>query len=131
MDRIPGTDLPDTALHRASLWFNRFSGLEDGGPPQERTWREVRELHERVLAECHLEGKITADEIREGAQYYGDNIVDGMFGPVCVTVLTPVGQIDVGVMLRSLWLDGLMHGIALRDGKRGLSNAEIIERAAQ
>lgn len=120
---IPGTDVPDTAIHRASLWVNALAGHQEGGPPQPLTWDQVQERHTRLIEACGMAGKVTAEDIRESSAYYGDT-ASAVF-PVGLTIVTPFGDIDLSIMFRSVWCDGLLHGIAVRDGKRGLSNAEI------
>lgn len=124
MSKIPGTRVDDNALHRASLWLAAFQGTQEGGPVAYSREEEAAE-HDRLADECHVDG-LTGADIQEGADFYSVNFAVMMLGSAArVVVVGPTGTLDLLAMIRVVWIDGLRHGIATRDGKRGLSNTEI------
>lgn len=122
---IPGTRVPDNALHRASLWLEDFKSTRDGKVKAVDQDTMVVEF-DQLIAACGLTG-VTGSDLFEGCIFYGDNFADSMFGRIGLIVTTQAGPATINDVLRSVWMDGLMHGIATRDGKRGLSNTEIEE----
>lgn len=122
-ERIAGTRVPDTAIHRASLW------LEEIKYPGRRENAELEGMDEEALRRF-LEGvglafRCSPDELTEAAKFYGTNLAVMLVGDVRIVVMTALGPVGVPTMMTSAWVDGFMHGAATVAGKRGLSNDEI------
>lgn len=124
--RIPGTRVPDTAIHRASMW------LEDLKFGERRAYTSQPESKEADFEEKFVEAtgvrSFTADEMREAAVYYGQNLRRMVLGDrLNIAMPSPTGEglIDADGIFISLWLDAFEHGIATGLGLRGLSNDEI------
>lgn len=127
MKRIPGTRVPDHAIHRASLWLEDLKygeGREDAKLQRmdDFTWRAF-------IEECDL--PVTVEQLQEAATYYGMNMLGMTLGNrVNVRIPAPDGDgfIDLHAIFASLWLDAFMHGAATAIGKSGLSNDEMRRR---
>lgn len=125
-DRILGTRVPDTPIHRASMWLE---DLKFGERRKEAGAEPMGELWQRFVTLS--EASFTPEQLQEAADYYGTNnaaVLTG--GRLEVTIPAPGGE---GVMFlrdifASLWADAFMHGHATAQGRRGLSNQEIAEQ---
>jgi hypothetical protein len=121
---ILGTRVPDTAIHRASMWMDdvkfgnrRFEASVEPMEEANFTWRAFIE---------ESGADFTVEELQEAAKYYGVNLYIGLTGgKVALTVTTPTGQMFLHDIFVSVWLDGFMIGYAAAKGKRGLSRAEM------
>lgn len=123
-DPIPGTRVPDTPIHRASMWLERFrfgdrrknAGVED---MEDDYWS-------KFIDQTGLEG-LDADDIEEAARYYGHNNVRMLVGNrLNVRIASPTGEgfMDLGSLFVSLWADAFAHGVVTAKGLSGLSNQE-------
>jgi hypothetical protein len=121
-DNIPGTHVPDHAIHRASMWLE---DLKFGERREYATPEVVGDTWEGFLRETEL--PVTVEQLQEAASYYGANMARMTLGNrVNFLVPVPGGQmVDAVAIFSSLWLDAFMHGVATAQGKRGLSNEEI------
>jgi hypothetical protein len=121
---IPGTRVPDTPIHRASLWledvkFGERRADADLGP------EEMGDTFQDFIDAA--EANFTVEQLREAATYYGDNMLHMMTGGrVDFLIPSPTGDgmIDGRGVFASLWLDAFMHGFATARGKIGKSNEE-------
>lgn len=124
---ILGTRVPDTPIHRASLW------LEDLKYPGRREDATVEDIEPGFVAEfirqCELRD-LTPEQIEEAARYYAMNAHRMLIGNrVMFTIPSPAGEGQTWFLtiLVSFWLDAWMHGVATAKGKRGRSNQEIAQ----
>lgn len=121
-DEIPGTRVPDTPIHRASLWLEQLKFAERAGVADEAEPMDAL-VYELLLRE--LDNGVTPEQLEEAAIYYGANLRQ-MFVPgrAEVIVQTPHGALDLRTMFVSAWLDGWMHGAVTQKGLRGESTEE-------
>lgn len=124
---IPGTRVPDTPIHRASMWVEDIK-FGEGRPdavepvPMGDTWEEF-------IKATGL--PITAEQLMEAASYYGSNNVRMLTGGrLDVVIPSPTGEgyIDLAAIFASLWADAFFHGVATAQGRTGLSNTESDQR---
>lgn len=126
-DRIPGTRVPDTPIHRASMWLEDLKygerRLGDAPLPMEVT---EDELYELLIRELELD--VTVEQLLEAADYYGTNLAVMLHGAFQIVVQTPDGRTISGAsMFISAWLDGWMHGAVTQKGLRGRSVREMLD----
>jgi hypothetical protein len=123
-EKIPGTRVPDTPIHRASMWLEYLKFRErrkDATAPEDMddaTW-------ETFVAATGA--NFTVEQMQEAAAYYGQNMLQMMLGGrVDFAIPSPTGKghISGRSAFASLWLDAFMHGYATARGKRGMSNLE-------
>lgn len=127
---IPGTRVPDTPIHRASMWLEEFRF----GDRREEAGTEVMEddYWERFIQETGLTG-LTPENIAEAAAYYGHNNIRMLTGGrLNVVIPNPHGEghLDLGAIFVSLWADAFCHGVATKAGKVGPSNQEKRDAAS-
>jgi hypothetical protein len=123
-NNILGTRVPDTPIHRASMW------LEELKFGEQREDAVVERLEDdfiaKLIRETGLEN-LTAEQVEEAATYYGVNNLHMLTGGrINVMIPSPTGEgtIDMVGIFVSLWLDAFSHGVATKAGKFGLSNQE-------
>ena len=127
-DRIPGTRVPDTPIHRASMWLEDLK-FGEGRATQKPQAVPMGDTWEDFIRETGI--PITVEQMKEAATYYGENMLRMTTGNrVNFAIPNPAGEgfIDGRGIFASLWLDAFMHGAATALGKTGLSNQEIAER---
>lgn len=124
---IPGTRVPDHAIHRASMWLEDVKFAERR--PDVEQIEQITDndaLWWIFIQETGL--PVTVEQLKESAHYYGLNMLRMTLGNR-VNVLMPApdgkGLIDLTTIFTSLWLDAFQHGVATAQGKRGLSNTEM------
>lgn len=122
--RILGTRVPDTPIHRASMWLEEFRF----GDRREEAETETMEdgYWQKFIQETGLLN-LTDDDISEAAHYYGINNLRMLTGGrINVLIPSPTGEghIDLAGIFVSLWADAFCHGVATKAGKVGLSNEE-------
>jgi hypothetical protein len=121
---ILGTRVPDTPIHRASMWLEEFrfgDRREEAG-----TERFDEDEWERFVQETALVG-VTGDNIQEAAIYYGLNNLHMLTGGRLEMVIpNPHGEghLSLSNIFISLWADAFAHGVATKAGKIGVSNEE-------
>lgn len=124
-ENILGTRVPDTPIHRASLWLEevKFGAHRTDAKPV-----EVEDQYfEDFIRKCKARN-LTREQMEEAAQYYGRNMLAMTMGRrVTFAIPSPTGEgmIDAAGVFISLWLDAFMHGYATAKGMSGRSNAEI------
>lgn len=128
-DKIPGTRVPDHAIHRASMWLEDVKFAErrpDVEVPEQITDDDA--VWWIFIEETGL--PVTVEQLKESAVYYGENMLRMTLGNrVNVMMPTPDGKgvMDLRAIFVSLWLDAFQHGVATALGKHGLSNTEMRE----
>jgi hypothetical protein len=125
-DKIPGTEVPDNAIHRASLWLER---LKFGDTYDERGGPELAEPDwwERFLLETGLHAVLEPDEIKAAANYYGESLASQLLGGrVSITIPNPAGEGWIGAqaIFATLWADAFMHGVATAQRRSAQTNEE-------
>jgi hypothetical protein len=119
-DRILGTVVPDTPIHRASMWLEE---LRFGERRREADMEEdSAEGFRRFIEATGL--PVTVEQLDEAVVYYATNHKQMFFGNMKVATNTKVGFLSMEAVLQSVWLDGFQHGVVTAQGKRGLSTAE-------
>jgi hypothetical protein len=123
MKTIPGTEVPDNVLHRASLWLEDRKFGDRAGVASEPELSEVKQHWSDLLDEFDV--PLTPDEVREGSFYYAQNWRRMVFAGMDVVIPTPDGNaLNLATLLQSLWLDAFEHGLAVAHGKSALSIEE-------
>jgi hypothetical protein len=124
-EKIAGTRVPDTPIHRASLWLEEIKyGARREDDPEIEPFE--LEFFVELIRQCELRD-LTPEQIKEAADYYGANMLAMTLGGR-VNVMVPApggGFMDFKSIFVSTWLDGWMHGVATKAEKVGLSNDEI------
>jgi len=124
-NRIPGTRVPDTPIHRASMWLE---DLRFGDRRRDAGVEAIRDDdYVRFIQECALLG-VTVENLKEASSFYGANNARMLTGGrLRVAIPSPTGEgiIDLASIFASVWLDAFMHGAATARGKVGMSNAEL------
>lgn len=123
-EKIPGTVVPDTAIHRASLFLERVK-FGDSFDRQTQPEMGGREFYEQITEQLELPHQ--PEDLVEASNYYARNFLRSVFGenPDTARIELSNGQVIPALLFfQSLWVDGYAHGAATRAGKRGLSNEE-------
>jgi hypothetical protein len=122
-EKIPGTRVPDTAIHRASMWLEylKFGDARRNAGVEKMT----DDTFELFVAAAQV--NFTAEQMKEAAQFYGLNMLQMTVGNrVNFMIPSPDGEglMDGRAVFASLWIDAFMHGVATARGKHGPSNLE-------
>lgn len=127
--KIPGTRVEDNRLHRASLWLEDFKRARDG-QLHGYTSEDFTAMAQELSDACGL--GVSGQEIVEAVDFYSENLRQMIFGKsLGISVVTPVGAMDLFDILRSVWVDGFEHGAATAAGLSGESNEEIARRGLE
>lgn len=109
LERDPVQDR--TPLDEASFYLERMKfGPTPGPSVKEVPAREKRAMMEALLREANV-GAMSGEELHTASVCYGHSIMRGVLQAESWGV--PLEQV-----LRELWLDGVMHGVALAAGLR-------------
>lgn len=114
MSYIPGTRVPDTPIHRASLWWEQLEfGGRDLSTPERMDAATAEALVEELVA------TYTAEQLHEAATYYGRNWAEMILGPN-----VGLAGVNANALFTSVWLDGFAHGAGTQARKYGTSRTE-------
>jgi hypothetical protein len=116
-DHIPGTSVPDTPIHRASLWLERVKFAERAFAATEAERMDDTDLDIFVRETGAL---FTPEQLHEAATYYGRSLARQMLGSrVSFQVPSPTGEGFIGPasLFATIWMDAFEHGVATALGK--------------
>lgn len=126
-EKILGTRVPETPIHRASLWLEDVKwGERRPDVDQIEQLKDEDSSYWVFIQETGL--PVTPEQLKEAMRYYGENFLRMTFGNrINVVMPTPDGKatFDLAAVFSSVWYDGFQHGAATQAGKRGRSNSEI------
>lgn len=123
-EHIPGTSVPDTPIHRASLWLER---VKFGERAFTTTAPESLDETDEIIFVRETGEKFTPEQMREAASYYGRSLARQMLGNrISIRVPSPVGEGFIGAesIFATVWLDAFQHGVATALGKTAQTDEE-------
>lgn len=121
---MPGSELPDNAIHRASLWVEGIKYAIDQRVDAEPD--RIDEFEWRAfIEESGL--PVTVEQLQQAVVYYGLSTAGNFLGGrVNIAVPAPGGGlVDLRSIFASVWYDGFMHGVATAQGRRGQTSKEL------